>query len=70
MVKCQIMELEGVKLDENTVLTELIEFNSLAIMGIIALIDEEFEMLIEAEKFENVKTIKDLMDLVGETKFK
>ena len=66
----EIMELEDMEIDENTVLTELIEFNSLAIMGIIALIDENFDMLIEAEKFENVTTVKDLMNLIGSSKFK
>lgn len=66
----EIMELEDSDINEDTVLTDLIEFNSLAIMGIIALIDENFDLLIKAEKFEEVTTVKDLMNLVGGDKFK
>lgn len=66
----EIMELEETDLNEDTVLTDLVEFNSLAIMGIIALIDENFDMLVEAEKFEEIETVKDLINIVGADKFK
>ncbi len=65
----EIMELEEIELDENTVLTEMLEFNSLAIMGIIALIDENFDMLIEADEFEKISSVKSLMELIGMDKF-
>ncbi len=65
----EIMELEDIELDENTVLTEMLEFNSLAIMGIIALIDENFDMLIEADEFEKISSVKSLMELIGMDKF-
>ena len=65
----EIMEIEETPLTEDTVLRDLMEFNSLALMGIIALIDENFDMIIEAEVFEKVKTIGDIMALIGMDKF-
>jgi acyl carrier protein len=65
----EIMEIEETPLTEETVLRDLMEFNSLALMGIIALIDENFDMVIEAESFETVKTIGDIMTLIGLEKF-
>ena len=65
----EIMELEDVELSEDTVLRDMMEFNSLALMGIIALIDEHFDMIIEAEEFENINTIQDIINLIGTDKF-
>lgn len=65
----EIMELEDMELSEDTVLRDMMEFNSLALMGIIALIDEHFDMVIEAEEFENVNTIQDIINLIGADKF-
>lgn len=65
----EIMELEDIVLTEETVLRDMMEFNSLALMGIIALIDENFNMIIDAEAFEKVKTPRDIMKLVGMEKF-
>ncbi|MBU0993325.1 MAG: acyl carrier protein [Proteobacteria bacterium] len=65
----EIMEIEDSELTEDTVLRDMMEFNSLALMGIIALIDENFDMVIEADAFEKVSTIKDIMKLIGMDKF-
>jgi acyl carrier protein len=64
-----IMEFDDFKLTTETSLTELEEFDSLAVMGLIAFIDETFEKLIKADKFKTITTIDSLMELIGREHF-
>ena len=48
----------------NTPLDEIEEWDSLAIMSFVSLLDIEFKIEIEAEKLEDCKYPKDLYDLV------
>ena len=52
-----------------TNLNDLPEYDSLAVLSLIALIDESFGMSLSAEQFESVTTIESLTELIGKDKF-
>lgn len=52
-------------LTETTDLSELEEFDSLAIMSLIALIHAEFQMAVKGSDLQQIKTVEDLMALIG-----
>ncbi|RKY75397.1 acyl carrier protein [candidate division KSB1 bacterium] len=61
---------ESVQIDENTMLTDLEEYDSLSTLGIIALIDEHFGKKLSGEDLQNITTVKSLMEMIGEDQFK
>jgi len=61
---------ESIQLNENTVLTEIEEYDSLSTLGIIALIDEHFGKKLSGEDLQNITTVKSLMEMIGEDQFK
>lgn len=56
-------------LTEETVIKELAEYNSLFVLTIITLVDENFDMQLSAEQLASVTTIKSLFELIGFDKF-
>jgi acyl carrier protein len=63
LVEC--MEIEPVDLDEDTVFKDLEDFDSMAIMSIVAFTDENFGETLTAEQLQGMKTVRDLMELIG-----
>ncbi|MBN2018183.1 MAG: acyl carrier protein [Candidatus Cloacimonetes bacterium] len=61
----ETLEIEDIHLKEDTILTELDEYDSLAILSIIALIDEKFNKKISGQDFQSINTVNDLMRLIG-----
>ncbi len=59
------MEMSGVVLQEDTVFKELPDFDSMSVMSIVALVDEKFAKRLSAEQLSTMKTVKNLMELVG-----
>ncbi len=58
----EVLELEGDhKLSSATVFRELEQWDSLAYLSVIAMIDEEFDVVIEGNDFKNLITIGDLI---------
>ena len=53
---------EASTLSANTEFRNLEEWNSLAYLSVIALMDEEFDVQIEMEDFKKLKTIKEVFD--------
>ena len=51
-----------------TIFKELDEWSSLVALGIIAMVDEEFEIEISGNEIRNATTIKDLFDIVSNKK--
>jgi len=60
----EMMELESGTLQENTNLTELEEWNSLAKLSFIALMDETFNKKVSAEEMKKFKNVKDILDFM------
>ena len=55
----------GRQIDENTILQDLEEYDSLAILSIIAMADEKFGKKISGAEFPKLKIIGDLIKLIG-----
>lgn len=64
---CELMEIDT-KIDVNTNLSEMEEFDSLVIMGLIALIDEHFGIVLTGTKLAKIKNVNDLITLIGTNK--
>ncbi|MFC1570094.1 acyl carrier protein [bacterium] len=59
------LEIESVDaIDESTDLTNLEEYDSLAVLSLIAMIDEHFSKRIAGTDFQKITTVKSLMDLI------
>ncbi len=67
LIEC--MEIDPVDMTEETVFRELEDFDSMAIMSIVAFADEKFGKTLAAEQLKNMKTVGDLMELIGRENF-
>lgn len=56
------------KVTLDTSLEYMEEYDSLAIMSLISFIDENFEITVSGEKLGNLKSITELISLIGEEK--
>jgi acyl carrier protein len=65
----ECMDIDPVEINETTVFRELEDFDSMAIMSIVAYVDEKFEKTMAAEELQKVKTVSDLMELIGMENF-
>lgn len=63
LIEC--MEIDPVDLKENTVFRTMEDFDSMAIMSIVAYTDEKFGETLSAEELGNMVTVSDLMKLIG-----
>jgi acyl carrier protein len=61
----ECMEIDPVDINEDTVFRELEDFDSMAVMSIVAYADEKFEKTLSAEQLQDMKTVRDLMELIG-----
>lgn len=59
-----ILELDEGSLQGEEVLTEIEEWDSLAFLSVIAMADEEFDIVIQGDVLEKVNTVNDLVALV------
>ena len=55
-------------LSTETIFRELEEWDSLAYLSVIAMMDEEFEIQIENVEFKQLKTLGDIMDYITNNK--
>jgi acyl carrier protein len=58
-----------VKINDETNLKELAEWDSLASMILISIVNEEYEIVLNNEDIENITTVKSLMERIGMGKF-
>jgi acyl carrier protein len=61
----ECMEMDKVELTEDTVFADLPDYDSLAAMSIISFVDERFGETITGEELRDMKTVRDLMVLIG-----
>lgn len=67
----KVLEIDSnQEITENIVLNDLEEYDSLAVLGIISMVDENFGKKITAVDFKNFSTINDLINFIGQDKFK
>lgn len=60
----EILEIEDRDLSMNDKFREYDEWNSLAYLSVIAMLDEEYDVQIEEAEFKKLQTIKDLYTAV------
>lgn len=60
----EMMELESGTLQEDTNLADVQEWNSLAKLSFIALMDETFNKKVSAEEMKQFKIVKDILNFM------
>ena len=65
----ECMEIDPVDITEDTVFRQLEDFDSMAIMSIVAYADEKFGKTLAAAQLKEMKTVGDLMELIGREHF-
>jgi len=63
------LDIENIELTTETKLKDLDEFDSLSVLSIIAMIDEEMGKKIPGKKFLTITTVQSLMELIGSENF-
>ena len=61
-----LLELEENSIDENTPLSSIEEYDSLAKLSLIVLMDEEFNKKLTGEKILEFVKVKDILDFMDE----
>jgi acyl carrier protein len=64
------LEIEDIEITKETELSSLPQYDSLAIMSIIAMVDEYFGEKLTAQKLATITTVESLMILIGHDHFK
>lgn len=64
----ELMEYDG-DLAESAVLAEIEEFDSMAVMSLVAYADAKFRKKLSGSALTNAKTAGDLLDLIGRDNF-
>jgi acyl carrier protein len=62
----EIIEAEPQSLVGNEPLSNYLSWDSLAVVGFIALVDGEFDLTLSARKVNECETVADLLTLVGD----
>ena len=60
----EVMELEEGTLQQDDVLEEYDDWDSVTILGIISLIDEEFGKTVTGKEVRDIKTVSGLLDMM------
>jgi acyl carrier protein len=65
----EALELDDLELTEETQLRDLEEFDSLAIIALVALLDKHFDRRLGENELAEITTPGSLMDMLGRDKF-
>lgn len=60
-----MLELDGVSLTPETMLEDIDEYDSMAKLSLIVLMDDEFGKKLSGEKIREFKTVQDILDFMG-----
>lgn len=62
----EVLEAPEKNITLNDVFREYDEWNSLAFLSLIAMIDEEFDVIIEGKEFKQLLTVGEIIDAIKE----
>ncbi len=65
----ELLEVEDIQISEETELESLAEWDSLAVLSMIAFIDEHFSKQFKSTEFDKLTTVTSLVDLIGRENF-
>lgn len=60
-----MLELDGGSLKPETVLSSIDEYDSMAKLSLIVLMDDEFNKKLSGEQIREFKTVQDILDFMG-----
>ena len=60
----ETFELDENSLTEDTVLTDIVEYDSMAKLSLIVLCDDEFDKKLTGEQIREFKTVKDILNFL------
>ncbi len=60
----EALEMDALDLSLETEFRELDEWNSLAYLSVIAMLDDEYDTQIELEEFKQLRTLQSIMDYI------
>lgn len=63
---CETLEIEDAELTSETRFRDLEQWDSLAYLSVIAMIDEEFDVVIEGKEFKELHTLGDIIRVITE----
>jgi acyl carrier protein len=63
------LEIDNINITLDTKLNAIPQMDSLGIMTLVALIDENFDKRFKAQEFTKLNTFNDLIDLIGKENF-
>ena len=63
-ILAEILDVEPVDINEKTYLTNMDEWDSLAILSFIVMMDEEFNKVVTGEEIKKMVTIADLLEVM------
>jgi len=61
----EVLEIEPEGLSGSDAMAEIGNWDSLAVISFVAMVDREFDIIIEGERLHGAKTLDDLAMLVG-----
>lgn len=61
----ETLEIDGGTLNENTLLADVNEYDSMAKLTLIVLCDEEFNKKLTGEQIRSFVTVKDILDFMS-----
>ena len=62
------LEIDGVDVDLNTKFRDLENWDSLSFLSVLAMIDEEYDVIIEGNDFRKLITIEDIINEIKKRK--
>lgn len=60
---------ENQALSPETRLKDLENYDSISLLSVIALVDENFNQQLDPDQFKDMETVSDLMDIIGRENF-
>lgn len=60
---------ENQALSQETRLKDLENYDSISLLSVIALVDENFNQQLDPDQFKNMETVSDLMSIIGRENF-
>lgn len=62
----ETLEIEEMDVDKDIIFRDLEEWDSLAVLSVLAMVNEGYDITIPRNKFEKVKTVGELYNLIQE----